>query len=91
MGSPRSDDATLPLDRSVMTQGIRKVSVVVGGHRTSVSLEPAFWEALTEIAMRRGVSVNELVTEIDRDRETNLSSAIRVFVLNCHRSPRSAA
>ena len=74
-----------------MSQGIRKVSVVVGGHRTSVSLEPAFWEALTEIAMRRGISVNELVTEIDRDRETNLSSAIRVFVLGCHRSAAATA
>jgi len=69
-----------------MAEGIRKVSVVVGGHRTSVSLEPLFWEALTEIAVRRGKSVNELVTEIDRNRTTNLSSAIRVFVLNLYRS-----
>lgn len=60
---------------------VRKRSVVIEGHSTSVSLESAFWEALLEIARRRGSSVNALVTEIDRDRTGNLSSALRVFVL----------
>jgi predicted DNA-binding ribbon-helix-helix protein len=61
--------------------GIRKRSVVVEGHATSVSLEAEFWEALTALARRRGATINQLVAEIDRGREGNLSSAIRVFVL----------
>ncbi len=60
---------------------IRKRSVRVAGHHTSVSVEEAFWRALKETAARRGVSLNDLITEIDRRRAGNLSSAIRVFVL----------
>ncbi|HVO16979.1 MAG TPA: ribbon-helix-helix domain-containing protein [Alphaproteobacteria bacterium] len=60
---------------------IVKRSVVIDGHRTSVSLEPAFWEALKEIAERRSLSINKLIAEIDRGRTGNLSSAIRVYVL----------
>jgi predicted DNA-binding ribbon-helix-helix protein len=62
---------------------IEKRSVLLDGHRTSVSLEPAFWEALREIAEARGVSVNRLVASVDRERAAagNLSSALRVFVL----------
>lgn len=59
----------------------KKRSVVVAGHRTSVSLENIFWEHLRKIARARRMSVNELVTEIDRNRDGSLSSAIRVFVL----------
>lgn len=62
-------------------EGVRKRSVTVAGHRTSVSLEEPFWRALWEIAARRGVSVPALIEHIDRTREVNLSSAIRVFVL----------
>ena len=51
------------------------------GHRTSVSLEEAFWEPLCDLARRHGVSVNRLIGEIDRGRRGNLSSAIRVYVL----------
>ncbi len=60
---------------------LTKRSVIVAGHHTSVSLENAFWKALREIAGRRGLSLNRLITEIDRRRAGNLSSAIRVFVL----------
>lgn len=60
---------------------IRKRSVVIAGHRTSVSLENLFWEWLRRIAHQRGVSVNVLVAEIDGQRTGNLSSAIRTFVL----------
>ena len=56
-------------------------SVVIDGHRTSVSIEPEFWAALAEIAKARGRSVNALIAEIDRARDGNLSSAVRVFVL----------
>lgn len=60
---------------------VRKRSVVVAGHRTSVSLESAFWDALREIAAAEGKTLNQMVSEIDRERSGNLSSAIRVFVL----------
>ena len=62
--------------------GVVKRSVAIAGHRTSVSLEAPFWEALKEIAETRGASVQRLIGEIDAGREAqNLSSAIRVFVL----------
>ncbi len=67
-----------------------KRSVVIAGHRTSVSLEPAFWDALKAVAARRGVSLNRLIAEIDAARTGNLSSAIRVFVLNSFRDDRAA-
>jgi len=60
---------------------MRKHSVMIAGHATSVSVEPVFWEELTEIARARDVSVNALIAEIDRRREGTLSSAVRVFVL----------
>ncbi|GGF17618.1 hypothetical protein GCM10011611_24350 [Aliidongia dinghuensis] len=66
-------------------QAMRKRSVVIAGHRTSVSLETAFWAGLKEIAEQRGLSVNRLVETIDAARGTNLSSAIRVFVLQCYK------
>lgn len=61
---------------------IAKRSLVIDGHRTSVSLEDAFWRRLRAIAKQRGVSLNRLVAEIDRGRDGNLSSAIRLFVLD---------
>ena len=64
-----------------MASEIGKHSLVLAGHRTSVSLEGPFWRELTRIAASRGVSVTRLVADIDRTRDGNLSSAIRVFVL----------
>ena len=64
-----------------MPQDLRKRSVLVAGHKTSVSLEGAFWNALGDIATARGISINRLITEIDAGRTGNLSSAIRVYVL----------
>lgn len=60
---------------------VRKRSVVVAGHRTSVSLEEPFWVELTAIAAVRGQSVNGLIDEVDRTRDGNLSSALRLLVL----------
>ena len=71
-----------------MPQTVRKRSVVIAGHRTSVSLEDAFWQSLREIATQRGVSVNTLVAEIDGARTGNLSSAIRIHVLDWLRGRR---
>jgi len=68
---------------------LRKHSVMIAGHPTSVSLEPAFWEALCDIAAARAVSVSRLIAEIDGRRTGNLSSAIRVFVLNAVRERAS--
>lgn len=60
---------------------LRKHSLVIAGHRTSISLEDVFWEALAEAAWRQGESVTGLVTAIDASRAGNLSSAIRVHIL----------
>lgn len=67
---------------------LAKRSVRIAGHRTSVSVEDAFWDALKEIAAARGISIDALITEIDGAREANLSSAIRVFVLQAARGGR---
>ena len=64
-----------------MEDAVRKRSVTIAGHRTSFSLEDAFWEELVGIAQRRAMTLAELVVEIDTDREGNLSSALRLFVL----------
>jgi len=58
-----------------------KRSLVVGGHKTSVSLEDAFWDELRAIAHKFGVHLSQLVGSIDAERQhSNLSSAIRLFV-----------
>ncbi|MBP2230670.1 putative DNA-binding ribbon-helix-helix protein [Azospirillum agricola] len=61
---------------------MKKRSVLIAGHPTSVSLEEEFWEALKRVAQARDLSVNALIEEIDRTRSGNLSSAIRVHILN---------
>jgi len=61
---------------------MKKRSVLIAGHPTSVSLEAEFWEALKGVAQSRGLSINALIEEIDRTRTGNLSSAIRVHILN---------
>jgi predicted DNA-binding ribbon-helix-helix protein len=69
-----------------MKSPVIKRSILIAGHRTSVSLEDAFWKALKEIAQGRDVSVAELIAAIDGARRGgNLSSAIRVFVLDYYR------
>ncbi|MTI11486.1 aryl-sulfate sulfotransferase [Rhodospirillaceae bacterium RKSG073] len=60
---------------------MKKRSVVIAGHRTSISLENLFWEQLRVVATGQNKSVNNLITEIDKNRSGNLSSAIRIFVL----------
>ena len=65
-----------------MIEGIIKRSVAIAGHRTSVSLEEAFWDELKRMANERGTSLNGLIAEIDASRaRTNLSSAIRLEIL----------
>ena len=70
---------------------MRKRSITIAGHRTSISLEAPFWQALSEIAGERSQSVAALVAEIDRDRpdDTNLSAALRLFALEWYRRKAS--
>lgn len=71
---------------------IVKRSIVVAGHKTSVSLEDAFWHALKDIARERAQSLRSLVAEIDARRSGgNLSSAVRLFVLDHYRRRAGAA
>jgi predicted DNA-binding ribbon-helix-helix protein len=65
---------------------IVKRSIVVAGHKTSVSLEDAYWKSLKEIASGRNMTLSSLVTAVDSERpQSNLSSAIRLFVLDFYR------
>jgi len=63
---------------------IQKRSVTIAGHATSVSLEAEFWSALKQLARRRGLSLAGLIATADRDRAGNLSSALRLLVLDAY-------
>lgn len=70
-----------------MKSPVVKRSIVVAGHKTSVSLEEAFWTSMKEISALRDMTLSDLVSEIDKGRaQGNLSSAIRLFVLDYYRS-----
>ena len=70
-----------------MKSPIPKRSIVFGGRRTSVTLEDAFWQGLQEIARGRQMALPALVEEIDAQRQhSNLSSALRLYVLEFYRS-----
>jgi predicted DNA-binding ribbon-helix-helix protein len=70
-----------------MKSPVVKRSIVINGHKTSVSLEDAFWSGLKDIAGSRNMTLSELVASIDTDRrQGNLSSAIRLFVLDYYRA-----
>jgi predicted DNA-binding ribbon-helix-helix protein len=69
-----------------MRSTVIKRSIVIAGHKTSVSLEDAFWKSLKEIAIGRGTTLSNLVTSIDVERrQGNLSSCLRLFVLDFYR------
>jgi predicted DNA-binding ribbon-helix-helix protein len=70
-----------------MKSSVVKRSIVIAGHKTSVSLEDAFWKGLKEIAGVRHMTLSDLVATIDSERHHgNLSSAIRLFVLDHYRA-----
>jgi predicted DNA-binding ribbon-helix-helix protein len=80
----------LQMGGGFMKSLVIKRSVVVAGHKTSVSLEDAFWKGLKEIAGERDTTLSELVGGIDSERENgNLSSALRLFVLDFYRTQLS--
>ena len=60
---------------------MKKHSVVLSGHATSLCLEDEFWDALREIAKAKGIAVRQLLMQIDNTHTGNLSSAVRVYVL----------
>ena len=71
-----------------MKSPIVKRSIIVNGHKTSISLEDAFWAEIKAIASQKNSTISDLVTSIDRNRQAdagNLSSTLRVFVLKHHR------
>jgi len=67
--------------RPDMSDDIVKHSVSISGHRTSVSLEKPFWDLFCRYAEEENISINALITRIDETRNGNLSSAIRLYVL----------
>jgi len=70
-----------------MKSPVVKRSIVIAGHKTSVSLEDAFWRGLKEIAAARNMTLSDMVAAIDGGRhQGNLSSAIRLFVLEYYRT-----
>ena len=90
MASAPSRRPPRPYESSPSTLAIH--NVVVGGHRTSVRLEPLMWEALREIAGLRNLGLHQLVTEIDREREaSSLTAAIRVYIVDYYRSAAAIA
>jgi predicted DNA-binding ribbon-helix-helix protein len=73
-----------------MKSPVIKRSIVIAGHKTSVSLEDEFWKGLKDIAIARHVTLSNMVASIDSERRHgNLSSAIRLYVLNHYRSGRA--
>jgi predicted DNA-binding ribbon-helix-helix protein len=73
-----------------MESPVAKRSIVIAGRKTSISLEDDFWKGLKEIASARDLTLTALVAGIDSERTGNLSSAIRLFVLNHYRTMNSA-
>lgn len=72
--------------RKYVISQMKKRSLTIDGHRTSISLEDEFWEALKEISQKKNLSLIEVVKEIDESRNSGLSSAIRVFILKHYKS-----
>jgi predicted DNA-binding ribbon-helix-helix protein len=77
----------------IMRSAIAKRSIIIAGHKTSVSLEEEFWTGLKEIARKQGMTLTDVVSNLDSHRRHgNLSSTIRLFVLDHYRTrltPRS--
>src|SRR5947209_18900394 len=83
----RAPQTAMPAKSSLVIR-----NVVVAGHRTSVRLEPAMWEALADIARHRRKTLRELVTEIERNRTaSSLTAAIRVYIVDFYRSAATRA
>ncbi len=75
---------------SLTPSGLRRRTLTVSGHRTSVALEPVYWEELAAVAQSRGLSLAALIGEIDAARRGSLASALRVYVVERLRAAASA-
>ena len=82
---PAQDRLRAPVVKIDGPAEMKKHSVLVAGHATSVTLENAFWQALKAIAVEQCIALSKRITEIDQHRVGNLSSAIREFVLETSR------
>ncbi len=65
----------------VENSSLKKYSVRIKGHDTSISLEPVFWQRIKEYSKENGISINELVSLLDENRQGNLSSTMRLFAI----------
>jgi len=74
-----------------MQSPIRKRSIVLNGHKTSISLEDAFFDALKEIAKQRRSTLSDLITGVDQTKQGNLSSTLRLLVLEFYQSRSDAS
>jgi predicted DNA-binding ribbon-helix-helix protein len=84
--SAAKSTGTVSKQENLMKSPVVKRSIVIAGHKTSVSLEDAFWNGLKEIAGKRDLTLSDMVATIDKERRHgNLSSAIRLFVLDYYR------
>jgi predicted DNA-binding ribbon-helix-helix protein len=81
-----ADSGAAPASSPDPQTAIRKRSVKIAGHSMSLSLEGVFWDALKELAAARGLSIYALIEVIVRGRGANLSSAVRVYLLNHYRA-----
>jgi predicted DNA-binding ribbon-helix-helix protein len=74
-------------EEAAMNSSVKKRSIVIGSHKTSISLEDKFWVCLRQIARERATTVSKIIGILDAERNGgNLSSTIRVFVLNRYRT-----
>jgi predicted DNA-binding ribbon-helix-helix protein len=69
-----------------MNSRVKKRSIVIGSFKTSISLEDIFWTSLRQIARERATTVSEIVRMLDASRDGNLSSTVRVFILDHYRN-----
>lgn len=81
MDRSHGDDQAERLTAALSYPAVKR-SVTLSGHATSVTLEQPFWDILQEIAQSRGIGINTLIAEVDDLRSTNLSSALRLYVVN---------
>ncbi|GIL40303.1 ribbon-helix-helix domain-containing protein [Roseiterribacter gracilis] len=89
MGEAREHDRAQQVSSGSGALTLKKRSLTIAGHQTSISLEPVFWDELKRAATDDGRSIAQLVADIDAQRTGNLSSAIRVWVVD--RLKRSGA
>jgi len=83
MDQPIGHDQTIQVRKYPVPDDIqiKKRSVCIAGHSTSLTIEDEFWDLFKDIAQRRKTSINALISEIDEHNTRNLSSAVRVYVL----------